>query len=161
MTSPTTFPVRLPSWWRPLWWMLHLLVALTVTFWVASLWARDAWLPLGFAPMAVLAWLLAMRWRPLGAGNLRWDGQCWQLGESLPHGMRESEGSLSLAIDAGGWMLLRFRRLSAQASADATVWLLLGHDGSAHGWAALRRAVYSPRPDPAGPSAQATAPPNA
>jgi hypothetical protein len=66
-------------------------------------------------------------------------------------------GSLSIAFDFGGWMLLRFR---ADGSRRIR-WLAPSEKGMPDAWPAFRRAVYSPRPAPAGLSAQAPADPPA
>ncbi|MFT3956794.1 MAG: hypothetical protein QM722_21140 [Piscinibacter sp.] len=161
MTASTNFPVSLPTGWRPAWLLLHLMVGLTLAVWVLTLWTREAGTLLGCVPVAMAGWLLTIGWRPLSAGELRWDGQAWFLKEPASNGVQECEGSLSLAIDAGGWLLLRFRRGVARRPGASSAWLLLGRGRSPHDWSALRRAVYSPRSDPAGPSAQATAHPPA
>jgi hypothetical protein len=157
----TSFTVRLPVWWRPFSVLLHLSVALLVAAWVATLLANEAWAALAWVPPAGAAWWLSIRWRPPATGRLRSDGQCWFLGDPARDSEQECEGSLTLAVDGGRWLLLRFKQRAVPGSRAGTVWLLLGQGDSPHDGATLRRAVYSPRPDPAGPSAQATAHPPA
>ena len=68
------------------------------------------------------------------AQSLRWDGRAWQLDAAA--------GELSVAIDLGPWMLLRFKpERRARAS-----WLPVQRAGLETQWHALRCAVYSPRP---------------
>lgn len=160
VSSSVTFSVRTPPWWRPAWLLLHVGVAVLMVAWAALLWSQDAWARLAFVALAAVGWGIGIGWHPR-SGELRFDGQRWTLTALAAGGRQECEGSLSLAIDAGSWMLLRFRpEVSARRGAGA-LWLLAGRRESAHDWAALRRAVYSPRSDPAGPSAQAAAPPSA
>ena len=72
-------------------------------------------------------------WR-VPAQDLRWDGQAWQL-DAAP-------GELSVAIDLGAWMLLRFRPEGQRRNR----WLPVQRLGLEAQWHALRCAVYSPRP---------------
>jgi len=76
----------------------------------------------------------ASLWR-VPAKNLRWDGQAWQLDAS--------PGELSVAIDLGAWMLLRF---SPEGQRRSSHWLPIQRLGLEAQWHALRCAVYSPRP---------------
>ncbi|WP_341887595.1 hypothetical protein [Variovorax sp. YR752] len=158
MTTSTTFAVALPS--RARWALsaLHGLVALVVIAWAVGLFAREAWAALGWVLLACLAWLPAVGWRPLAAGRLRWDGQTWWLAGPSTLATPECEGSLLLTADTGNWMLLRFRHGGLHRHGARHVWLVLGRDAGAGDWNALRRAVYSPRPEPAAPSAQAPDP---
>lgn len=160
MSPAITFSVRPPAWWRPAWLLLHLGVAVLMAAWVTLLWSQEAWARFAFVALAAVGWGVAVGWRPR-TGELRFDGQRWIVAMPAVGGVRECEGSLSLAIDAGSWMLLRFRPAAGALPRAGTIWLLPGQRESAHDWAALRRAVYSPRSNPAGPSAQAAAPPSA
>jgi hypothetical protein len=94
------------------------------------------------------------------AGRLRWDGAVWHLEVPATGPVVERPGTMAIALDGGSWMLLRFR--AAQADAGLRVrWLALSRRDLGGQWHALRCAVYSPRPDPAGPTAQAPATPSA
>ena len=99
-------------------------------------------------PLAVLLAITA-----LGCGaslarlapcSLRWDGQRWHLSRSA--GEPEQPGDLTVALDLGAWMLLRF---TADADGARTRWLPVQRRGLEAGWHALRCAVYAPRSDPA------------
>ena len=79
------------------------------------------------------------------AVDLRWDGRAWHLG---PASGGSVAGELSVAIDLGPWMLLRFSPAAPDARARV-VWLPVQRLGLESQWHALRCAVYSPRPAPA------------
>ena len=90
--------------------------------------------------------LMADASRPV---ELRWDGQCWWLGAV--------SGDMSVALDFGGWLLLKFRPVDDEAR-HAT-WLPVQRGGLESKWHALRCAVYSTRPPTAGsPSIHAATP---
>jgi hypothetical protein len=93
-------------------------------------------------------------------GRLGWDGVVWHLDDSVSGPRGEQPGTLAVALDGGHWMLLRFRTTKAGARPRAS-WLALSRRDLGGQWHALRCAVYSPRPDPAGRPAQAPATPSA
>jgi hypothetical protein len=72
-------------------------------------------------------------WR-VPAQSLRWDGQVWRL-DAVP-------GELTVAVDIGPWMLLRF----TPGAGSRTRWLPVQRRGLEAQWHALRCAVYAPRP---------------
>ena len=74
-------------------------------------------------------------WR-VPAQSLRWDGQVWQLDAA--------SGELSVAIDLGPWVLLRFSPEGQRRGQ----WLPVQCLGLEAQWHALRCAVYSPRARP-------------
>jgi hypothetical protein len=158
---PVTFEVRRPPWVRPMLLSLHLLVALTLIGWGVALSSHEDWTALWWAPLAGLAWLLAVGWMPLASGSLRWDGQNWHLTEPLLDAGPQREGSLAVALDAGSWLLLRFRPRGEPRRWSRSVWMVLARHASVDEWCTLRRTIYSARPEPAAPSAQAAANPPA
>ncbi len=83
--------------------------------------------------------------RPVPPTRLRWDGQRWFVGVAGPDGDDPGAADLSVAIDLGGWMLLRVRRQDAPRWRGA-VWLPAQRRGHEAQWHALRCAVYSPPP---------------
>ena len=111
-----------------------------------------AWLMTGEAPIgmagglgaaAALAAILALtasllRMPPC---DLRWDGLVWTLGRQ---GGEASPGALQVAVDLGGWMLLRFM----PAASARAVWLPVQRLGLESQWHALRCSVYAPQPVP-------------
>jgi hypothetical protein len=116
-----------------------------------------------------VSWLSVPAWAAIVAalslvwprsGRLRWDGALWHLAGTASGADGERPGTLAIALDGGPWMLLRFR--AAQPDARPWVrWLALSRRDVGGQWHALRCAVYSPRPDPAGRPAQAPASPSA
>ncbi len=104
---------------------------------------------------AVLPAIGAVRLRG-GSGVLRDEGSAWWL-ESDEPGAEPRAGRLRIAFDLDRAMLLRF---DAEGGGPV-VWLALSRHDMPATWPAFRRAVYSPRTAPAGPSAQASADPSA
>jgi hypothetical protein len=115
-----------------------------------------AWLALP-AGLAIVA-AVSLRWTR--GGRLRWDGAVWHLVDAASSSAGEQPGTMAVALDGGHWMLLRFRVTQADARPRVR-WLALSRRELGGAWHALRCAVYSPRPDPAGRSAQAPAAPSA
>ena len=156
-----SFEIRTARAWRRAVLTLSASGLLITGVWVATLFSRGETAWALWAVPAVLACLLAATSTGMRRGRLRWDGQRWHLSESAPRDIPESPGSLVLAFDGGGWMLLRFRRSDAVRWQPAGTWLALASSDFPGDWHAWRCAVYSPRPDPAGLSAQAPADPPA
>ena len=135
--------------WRAAVLALTLLGMLTVAGWLAG----QAGLAAGAkgGAMATIAGLLlglAVSLIKLPAVRLNWDGQCWTLGGVAPGRIERVVGEISVAVDLGPWMLLRFRpaassRWSRLAQPN---WLPVQRRGIEPQWHALRCAVYSPRP---------------
>jgi hypothetical protein len=129
--------------WRGAVLALALLAMLCVATWLAR---REPPIPLwmlGAAAAAVVAMiaLLYSLWR-IPARHLRWDGQVWLLAEPAGRPTGEVAGELTVVIDLGPWMLLRF----APGGSTRAVWLPAQRRGLEAKWHALRCAVYSPRP---------------
>ena len=125
---------------------------------VSGLTVMGAWLlqrepPVSFWVVAgmvcgapLLAWLgvsLAM----VSAADLGWDGQGWSLRSRLTANADPVAGEVSVAIDFGAWMLLRFRPLNASRW-RRPIWLPVQRRGIEPQWHALRCAVHAPRPQP-------------
>jgi len=92
-------------------------------------------LPVGVALLARLA--------PRSSGRLRWDGAQWWYAPDA--GADEQSGELSVMIDLGGWMLLRFHSRSSGRRSHA--WLPVASAGLGVAWHGLRAAIYSRRLD--------------
>lgn len=88
----------------------------------------------------VLAWRLG-RSLPV---RLQWDGAAWRMGDT--------EGRLTVALDLGPWLLLRFDALSGPVR-----WLPVGAVDAGSSWHGLRCAVYAPPPSASAPAADAGA----
>ena len=84
-------------------------------------------------------------WRRQGAGLLHWDGRAWSLDGNGP-------GQLAVALDLQGLLLVRWDGPAGRR----WLWLERGR-AQPHGWADVRRAVYSP----AVPQAPGAEPPSA
>lgn len=74
--------------------------------------------------------------------SLRWDGLRWHLGPARAAPDALIPGRVLAAVDAGAFLLLRFK----PESGAKTQWLPVQRAGLEASWPALRRAVYSPRP---------------
>ena len=120
---------------------------------------RQGWRELVWLVPGLLGCLPLLFWAPVRAGRLRLDAQGWSLAILEPRARDEQAGELALAVDAGDWMLLSFR--GHGAGLLERVWLVLGSRHVSADWCAVRRAVFSPRPAPAGSSVQALADPPA
>ena len=121
-----------------------------------------AWLMTLEAPFGIVGWLatatsvallaaLAASVMRTPSVSLRWDGRAWSLGTSI--GDPES-GELSVAIDLGAWMLLRFT--PAVPARARVVWLPVQRLGIESQWHALRCSAYSPHPAPGDDAAGGT-----
>jgi hypothetical protein len=128
----------------------------TVT--VLALAAQAAWLAGRFEDMLLAAFgaLVALDLALLGAAagalrlppvELRWDTQRWHIVRaSSPD--EPGPGRLTIALDLGAWMLLRFDHepSAAPGAARRTTWLPVQRRGLEARWHALRCALYCARP---------------
>lgn len=77
--------------------------------------------------------------------DLRWDGARWQLTPRDPGSGEPAIGHLTVAIDLGFWMLLRFVADVPEGRRRVT-WLPVQRRGLEAQWHGLRCAVFSPQP---------------
>ena len=91
--------------------------------------------------IVVLAAMAVARQRAI---ELRWDGQNWQLGRGSGEPLI---GVLGVALDLGGWILLRF----TPTSSWMPFWLPVQRRGLEASWHALRCAVHAGQPSPENP----------
>ena len=77
--------------------------------------------------------------------SLRWTGSAWVLGRPASLESDTRVGTLTVAVDLGNWMLLRFVDDAVRAR---TAWLPVQRHGLEGDWHALRCAVHSPPPLP-------------
>ena len=133
-------------------WRLTHLVMASLTTAVLSAWFLGRHEPVALAGVAAAAvvWLAfaASSLRRLAPFSLRWDTQRWHLGSRCgadrgTDGMLP--GQLVVALDLGGWMLLKFVP-EPGTPRTGTVWLALQRRGLESRWHALRCAVYGARP---------------
>jgi hypothetical protein len=124
-------------------------VAATLCVLVAWAWTTADEFPLlvraavlGAAALACAAVVrLALR-RPARA--LRWTGARWEL-EVGPAGEAVG-GDVRVALDLGGWMLVRFE--PSAPLPRLPLWVPLARAGRGVDWHALRCCLYAPRPAP-------------
>ena len=93
------------------------------------------------------ATLLARQVFRLQAVSLRWYTQRWHLGPAGMAGHEPVSGQVAIALDLGGWMLLRFLP-EAGLPRRRGVWLPVQRRGHEAAWPALRSTVYCARPVP-------------
>ena len=136
-------------WWRAgVGALLLCAIASAVAWWLAPA-QRPAWASAALVLMlltGVWASTALMRCPPL---SLRWDTARWNLGPAASMGEEPLSGQLAVAVDLGGWMLLRFRP-DASTKRFSTAWIAVQQTGSQQQWHAFRCAVYSSRPDTRG-----------
>jgi hypothetical protein len=90
-------------------------------------------------------WLVAALVR-VPAMSLRWDGRSWHLNLSGETGDASLPGELTVAIDLGAWMLLRFEPAAVASSRRARpIWVPAQRRGVEPQWHGLRCAVYGAR----------------
>jgi hypothetical protein len=77
--------------------------------------------------------------------SLSWDGLDWHVGPADSAGHEGAAGTLSVTLDLGAWMLLRFQADTPGRGSRMT-WLPVQRRGLEPQWHELRCAVYSPRP---------------
>lgn len=160
MTTGTTgFEIRSSRHWRGVQAALIIVATAAWLTWIATLAAQgDAAAPWWLLPVG-LPIFAAARWHAEAAGRLRLDAGGWCF-EDPDRRIDRETGELAVALDLGRWMLIRWGA-SASGGPRKCRWFALSHDDMPRHWQAFRRAVYSPRPSPAGPSAQAPADPPA
>lgn len=133
MQAPPAFSVAVSRFgvWRGLCLTVSLAAASAAVAWSWSL--RDT-LPLAISVLLLAGPALWPVVRPPRPFHLRWDTQAWLL-DAAP-------GRVSVALDAGGWMLLRF----VPEGRWGARWLPVQRRGHESAWHALRCTVYSARP---------------
>ncbi|MBK7529564.1 hypothetical protein [Piscinibacter sp.] len=159
-SNALSIQIRTAAAWRFGTAALTLAASLSLGWWFVTAFERDSpgWIWLGLPASLALGAAAAMHW--IRSGQLRREGEVWRLADGAPGSAEETPGSVAVALDGGHWMLLRFRATPA-GSRRHVRWLALSRRDLGGQWHALRCAVYSPRPDPAGRSAQAPAAPSA
>ncbi len=141
--------VRDFAWWRAGVGALLLCVIASAAAWWLGPAQRPAWVSAALLLMLLTSGCGAvglMRCPPL---SLRWDSARWNLGPAAAMGEEPLSGRLAVAVDLGGWMLLRFRP-DASTKRFSTVWIAVQQARSQQQWHAFRCAVYSSRPDTRG-----------
>lgn len=119
-------------------------------------WAHPAPAPAWVGAVAVTGMLLAaaaaLPLRSARPFRLRRDAHQWQLSFMDDARAAPAAGDLHVALDLGGWLLLRF---VPDAAGRGATWLAVQRRGLEPQWHALRCAIHAPPPKP--PQAGATA----
>jgi hypothetical protein len=147
--APLQLSVRRYDLWRA---AAALLATSACAAMLAWWWAQPVPAPRWASATAATAALLSLAclaglWR-MHALTLRWDRERWLVGWD---GADERPGELAVAIDLGGWMLLRFVPAGTGAGPARyrrALWIALQRCGLEAQWHALRCAVYMARPAP-------------
>lgn len=101
---------------------------------------------LGITAALATAWVAVTLFR-VSPSLLRWDGRVWRLSFADPvrgaDDLADRVGSLTVAIDLGSWLLLRF---AADGPGPGLIrWLPVQRFGLESHWHALRCAVFGAR----------------
>jgi hypothetical protein len=119
-------------------------VAVVATWLMLGMGASASSPGLPAAAVAALVLLLASRAflaARVPGGRLRWDGRRWALTDSARGDAEGLVGGVTIALDLGGWLLLRF--VADSAPGVAVRWLPLQRRGHESDWHALRCALHS------------------
>ncbi len=109
---------------------LHLMTATVLLVWRPELWTVAVAVALALAGVA--AWRADLH---SARGRLHWDGQRWTLDECAVQP--------AVAVDLGGWMLLRLRRPGARFPLWPPLWRPLSVRRAGAAWVPLRAALYA------------------
>jgi hypothetical protein len=119
-----------------------------VATWIVTAEA-DAALKAAVAVAALIALGAAFPLALRSERTLRWTGQRWQLTDAGRERGRAQDGEVSVALDLGSWMLLRFT--ASGTGSSVVTWLPVRRRGLEAGWHGLRCALYAWRPLPPTP----------
>jgi hypothetical protein len=129
-----------------------------------------AWCASGSEPRSVAVWVIsnsitmwlavtAVRAARSTALSLRWDTLDWRLGPMASVGEEPTAGQLTVVMDLGSWMLLRFVQTEPTVLSAVLPYrfrpqrcLAVQRKGLEPSWHALRCAVYSSRPGKLAPA---------
>ena len=120
--------------------------AVTVAWLLASFDQQPAALLIGVSTLAASMLGVMLSAVRVPAVELRWDGADWSC--AAWSGARAGlpvQGQLTVAIDLGSWLLLRFVPDASRRRVDAR-WLPVQRRGLESQWHALRCAVHAPSP---------------
>ena len=139
MHSPPAFQVSIVHFgvWRALCAGMAAAAVLTAVMWAATMAGHSAWVWLW--PLAVSAGCAMLLRRPMPF-RLRWDTQDWFVEPGEGRALA-GPGALQVALDLGGWMLLRF----APVAGGPARWLPVQCRGHEPAWHGLRSTVYCAR----------------
>ncbi|HKX93828.1 MAG TPA: hypothetical protein VJM48_03920 [Methylibium sp.] len=132
--------------WRVVLWAMACVAIASAVGWALAVSTAVAW-AIAVSAAACAGWLGWVGARPRRA-RLGWDGAGWVLLEQ--HWREPQRGEVVVALDFGDALLLRFA--AAPGTRPRARWIALQRSASMP-WHALRCALYSPRPVPAGEAA--------
>ncbi len=145
-SAPAFFNVPQDAVWRNFSGGVGFLSGLVIALWLSN---RFGWTwptPVAFAfVVGIGAGLFSVRALRTATGALRWDGASWSwvLADRVPDAVKADAvmGRMTIAIDAGRWMLLIFK-----AQGESALWLPVSSTATAHdAWHSLRALLYSRR----------------
>jgi hypothetical protein len=145
MHAPPPYTITLRCFDR---WKIGCSALVMMSLAVVSFWSWVAFSPYPVGCVAgALLWGLAsfallVHAQRLSPQRLRWDGQGWRWSSELHPVAEGMPGSLSVALDLGTWMLLRF----ILDDTRKTLWLPVQHRGHESTWYGLRATIYCARP---------------
>jgi hypothetical protein len=142
--APCQFGVQCFEYWRSAMATGFILlgVILMAWQWAAQGWSAWVWLVWWGSLVAGLVSCLTLAAQP--AFSLRWDGQAWWLGQLQERGHEPCEGHLTVVIDLGFWVLLRFSCLNPTGRWR---WLPIQKRGHESFWSVLRVTLYGANPN--------------
>jgi hypothetical protein len=127
--------------WRSLLAVLAAVLASVLGAWCIAM--SSFWVLGMAAVLALFGFSAAASLVRIAPFSLRWDTQVWALGAAATRGHEPEVGKLSIAIDLGFWMLLKF---STSAALRDTRWLPVQRRGLALVWQTLRATLYGAKP---------------
>ena len=134
------------------WMAVTVLSALAIAgWWSSQLEVTPSLRLFGILGAAVVLFSAGLQLRSIPPFELHWNGQDWALTRKPSASASPVTGALTVAIDLGPWMLLRFRAAKAPRWAGPQ-WLPIQRRGLESQWHALRCALFS------SPSAAADSP---
>ena len=95
----------------------------------------------GVAGLTLFLACLALLAARLPAGRLSWNGRRWALTDAARGNGEEVVGSVTVVLDFGNWLLLRF--IAHPQHGGTTRWLPLQRRGHEGDWHALRCALHA------------------
>jgi hypothetical protein len=128
--------------WRSIPQGLYALGVAVASYWAGmQLWGEGALVALGAFGLGMAA--AAVAGRALAAPSIRiaWDGGSWQLRSARGE---PACGRVTLMLDLGAWMLVRFT--PDAAAWRGARWLPLARRDCGGAWHALRVALHAPQP---------------
>ena len=95
----------------------------------------------GLAGLTLVLSCLALLAARLPGGRLAWNGRCWALTDAACGNGEAVVGSVTVALDFGSWLLLRF--IAHPQHGGTTRWLPLQRSRHEDDWHALRCALHA------------------